>query len=224
MRIRLLLVAILFALACLPTQWYPESVRLVFSDWFGAQDYRARPDSLVTSKLASEVACPEDFQAWREAQTIAGVDIRASPTCVADNPSAVAAFVRGTNNVSQQVLLDSGLTPDAVEKGRDLDGDGDPDEIHIRLEVAELNGSSPDLNEPTTQYSIAPGIKPGFWVFVPKTFGMATENFESIKARSILRVPSPADRLGAARFMISGTFCSVTPPWVRSGSVRPVRS
>ena len=195
MRKKLLLIAILFALVCLPTQWYPESIRLVFSDWFGAQSYRARPESLATAQRVSEVACPEDFRAWREAQTIAGVDIRSSPTCVADNPSAVAAFVRGTNNVSQQVLLDSGLTPDAVEKGRDLDGDGDPDEIHIRLEVAELNGSSPDLNEPTTQYSIAPGIKPGFWVFVPKTFGMATENFESIKARSILRVPSPAIRV-----------------------------
>ena len=89
----------------------------------------------------------------------------------------------------------SGLTPDAVVKGRDLDGDGDPDEIHIRLEVAELNGGSPESQEPVTQYSIAPGIKPGFWVFVPKHFGMDTENFESVKARALLRLPSPAIRI-----------------------------
>jgi hypothetical protein len=107
----------------------------------------------------------------------------------------VAAFVRGTNNVSEQTLLNSGLTPDAVEKGRDLDGDGDPDEIHIRLEVIELNGGSPDVEAPTNQYSIAPGIQPGFWVFAPKMVGMATENFESPTARAMLRLPSPAIRV-----------------------------
>ncbi|MFT4609288.1 MAG: FtsP/CotA-like multicopper oxidase with cupredoxin domain, partial [Cellvibrionaceae bacterium] len=100
-----------------------------------------------------------------------------------------------TNNISHNVLMKSGLTPDAVEKGRDLDGDGDPDEIHIRLEVAELNGGSPELDEATTQHEIAPGIKPSFWVFTPKMFGMATENFESLKARPMLRLPSPAIRV-----------------------------
>jgi len=78
---------------------------------------------------------------------------------------------------------------------RDLDGDGDPDEIHIRLEVAELNGGSPEGNVPTARFAIAPGITPGFWVFVPKMFGMATENFESLKARSMLRLPSPSIRI-----------------------------
>lgn len=195
MRTRLLLASILFALLCFPPQWYPETLRLQFARWFGAEDYRAPPAAKKVAEITRESPCPEDLSGWREAQTIAGVDIRRSPTCVADNPSAVAAFVRGTNNVSQQVLMASGLTPDAVEKGRDLDGDGDPDEIHIRLEVAELNGGSPDLKIPATQFAIAPGIKPGFWVFVPKMFGMATENFASLKARSMLRLPSPVIRI-----------------------------
>ena len=195
MRTRLLLASMLFALLCFPPQWYPETLRLQFARWFGAEDYREPPAARKAAEVAAELPCPEDLSGWREAQTLAGVDIRRSPTCVADNPSAVAAFVKGTNNVSHQVLMDSGLTPDAVEKGRDLDGDGDPDEIHIRLEVAELNGASPDLREPTTQYAIAPGIQPGFWVFVPKMFGMATENFASLKARSLFRLPSPAIRI-----------------------------
>ncbi len=121
--------------------------------------------------------------------------MRRSPACIADNPHAVAAFVRGTNNVSQQTLLKSGLTPDAVEKGRDLDGDGDPDEIHIRLEVVELNGGSPELDAAIAQYSIAPGIQPGLWVFAPKMFGMATESFESLTAQAMLRLPSPVIRV-----------------------------
>ena len=113
----------------------------------------------------------------------------------ADNPYAVATFVKGSNNVSHSVLMNSGLTPDAIEKGEDLDGDGDPDQIHIRLEVAELNGASPEISEPVTQYQIAPGISPGLWVFAPKMFGMATENFESLNARPMLRLPSPVIRI-----------------------------
>lgn len=195
MRIPLFLAALLFALLCFPPQWYPETVRLQLAEWFGAQGYRPPPGAKRTTEEMGEMPCPEDLLGWRKAQTIAGVDIRRSPTCVADNPSAIAAFVRGTNKVPHHVLMASGLTPDAVEKGRDLDGDGDPDEIHIRLEVAELNGSSAEMKDPVTQYAIAPGIKPGFWVFAPKMFGMATENFESVNARSMLRLPSPAIRI-----------------------------
>ncbi|MFT5133749.1 MAG: hypothetical protein ACI9SC_002222 [Gammaproteobacteria bacterium] len=169
--------------------------RLQLSQWFGADAYRALPEGKDSRITENEDPCPEDLLGWREAQTIAGVNVRRSPNCVADNPNAVAAFVRGTNNVSDAVLLASGLTPDAVEKGRDLDGDGDPDEIHIRLEVAELNGASPESLVPSAQYAIAPGIKPGFWVFAPKMFGMATKNFESVEARSMLRLPSPAIRV-----------------------------
>ncbi len=191
-------IALVSALLCYPADWYPNSWRIVIAQWLGPAGYRPlppavviSPDAAATGAEAAEPACPPDPAAWREAKEIEGVAIRRSPNCVADDPFAVAAFVRGTNNVSQQTLLKSGLTPDAVVKGRDLDGDGDPDEIHIRLEVVELNGGSPEAQLPVTQYAIAPGITPGFWVFAPKTTGMATENFESNNARPILRLPSP---------------------------------
>lgn len=198
MRKWLLAALLLVALLCIPPQWYPRAWRAQWAQWFGgAGDYRAMPMSMPVSidPLEPETACPEDIAGWRAAQTIEGVAILPAETCIADDPYAVAAFVRGTNNVSPQTLAASGLTADAVEKGRDLDGDGDPDEIHIRLEVVELNGGSPELPEPATQYEIAPGIKPGFWVFAPKYAGMATENFESLRARAALRLPAPAIRV-----------------------------
>ena len=191
----LLLAAVVIALLCFPPQWYPNALQMQFAQWFGAGSYRPLPASRAALAEEPEIRCPEDLLGWRNAQTIEGVELRRSPACIADNPHAVAAFVRGTNNVSQQTLLESGLTPDAVEKGRDLDGDGDPDEIHIRLEVVELNGGSPELDAAIAQYSIAPGIQPGLWVFAPKMFGMATESFESLTAQAMLRLPSPAIRV-----------------------------
>lgn len=195
-------IAILSALLCYPADWYPNSWRLAVAQWLGPDGYRSlplaavdSPDAAATDTEEAEPPCPPDPARWREAKQIDGVMIRRSLNCVPDNPFAVAAFVRGTNNVSQQTLLKSGLAPDAVVKGRDLDGDGDPDEIHIRLEVVELNGGSPEAQVPVTQFAIAPGITPGFWVFAPKTTGMATENFESNNARAILRVPSPVIRI-----------------------------
>lgn len=191
----LVLIALIGALLLVPSQWLPKDVRLQLAGWLGTPEYRRLPGAPAVRGGEPEDFCPDDLLGWRAAQIIEGVEIRRSPTCVADNPYAVAAVVRGTNNVSQQTLLASGLTPDAVEKGADLDGDGDPDEIHIRLEVVELNGGSPELDQPTTQFAIAPGIRPGFWVFAPKLFGMATENFGSLKARAMLRMPSPAIRV-----------------------------
>ena len=187
--------AIVLGLISYPPQWYPMSLRVTLTQWFGAASFRPLPESVVTTKPDSDVFCPPDPSGWRSVQTIEGVEISESKPCVADNPYQVAAFVRGTNNVSQDTLLQSGLTADAVEKGRDLDGDGDPDEIHIRLEVAELNGASSITADPVTSYDIAPGIQPGLWVFAPKLVGMAVENFESRKARSALRLPSPALRV-----------------------------
>ncbi len=189
------LIAIVLALVAFPPQWYPLPVRIQLTAWFGASDYRPLPSSREMPAVDPEPFCPEDASGWRKAQTIEGVKVSASASCVADNPYAVAAFVKGTNNVNQQTLLASELTADAVEKGRDLDGDGDPDEIHIRLEVTELNGGSPVSPKPVTQYDIAPGIQPGLWVFAPKFVGMAVENFESQRARASLRLPSPAIRI-----------------------------
>jgi len=187
--------AIVVALISYPPQWYPHALRLQLTAWFGADTYRALPASASPVQVESETVCPEDVLGWRNAQQIAGIQIRESLNCIADDPNAVAAFVRGTNNVPQSVLMQSGLTQDAIVKGRDLDGDGDPDEIQIRLEVTELNGASPDTEKLTTQYAIAPGVKPGLWVFAPKMTGMATRDFESLQARMQLRLPSPAIRV-----------------------------
>ena len=195
-RALLLIVLVVVGIALVPWQWYPREWRVWYDDTFGASDYQ-KP-AATTPAVASEdmeEACPPDIKGWRKAQSIAGVDVASSPNCLADNPYAVAAFVKGTNNVGHMTLMNAKLSPDAVVKGRDLDGDGDPDEIHIRLEVFELNGGSPDLNEPVVQYSIAPGIKPGVWVFAPKSLGMSTENFESLVAQPGLRLPSPAIRV-----------------------------
>lgn len=192
---RLLIAAVVLGLLSYPPQWYPLSMRITLTQWFGAASFRPLPDSTVAAVPEPEIACPPDPSGWRDAVTVEGVEIRESRPCVADNPYAVAAFVKGTNNVSQATLMQSGLTADAVEKGRDLDGDGDPDEIHIRLEVAELNGASPVTPGRVTSFDIAPGIQPGLWVFAPKLVGMAVENFESRKARSALRLPSPALRV-----------------------------
>jgi hypothetical protein len=194
-RYRLWLVLLLFALLAFPPQWYPLPLRLQLSQWFGASDYRGLPAGRSPGEQQPEEFCPQENAAWRKAYDIEGVKVREARPCVADNPFAVAAFVRGTNNVSMDTLMQSGLTADAVEKGRDLDGDGDPDEIHIRLEVAELNGSSAESRAPVTRYALAPGITPGLWVFAPKLAGMATKNFESDWARTALRLPSPAIRV-----------------------------
>ncbi|MDH4109516.1 MAG: multicopper oxidase domain-containing protein [Gammaproteobacteria bacterium] len=187
--------ALLVALLAYPPQWYPYGLRLKLTAWFGAGSYRPLPASVDPGALEPEPFCPPDPSGWRNAQRIDGVEIGASEPCVPDNPYAVAAFVRGTNNVSADTLMRSGLTADAVEKGRDLDGDGDPDEIHIRLEVAELNGSSPVARGVVTTYDIAPGVRPGIWVFAPKFVGMAVENFDTQEARYSLRLPSPAIRI-----------------------------
>jgi len=191
----LLLVMILISIVAYPPSWYPQAFRIQLTKWFGAPSYRSLPDSRQADSVQAEVFCPPDLSGRRKQHQIEGVTISESGLCVADNPYAVAAFVKGTNNVSHNTLMRSGLTLDAIEKGRDLDGDGDPDEIHIRLEVAELNGVSTESNRPVTQYAIAPGVQPGSWVFAPKLQGMARENFESVNARADLRLPSPAIRV-----------------------------
>ena len=189
------LAAVLAVAVAYPPQWYPYAWRVQLSEWFGAAEYRGFPESRRASPDAPEPFCRGVPPDWLTVNSIEGVSVEAAVTCEADNPWLVAAAVRGTNRVGHRALHRSGLTGDAVVKGDDLDGDGDPDEIHIRLEVAELNGNSPESREPATQYAIAPGIKPGLWVFAPKLAGMARENFESPWARPGLRLPSPAIRV-----------------------------
>ncbi|MDE2387595.1 MAG: multicopper oxidase domain-containing protein [Betaproteobacteria bacterium] len=146
--------------------------------------------------LTAEPMCdPKISPAWREAQEIEGIKIAASPGCSPDNPAWVAAAVKGTNHISMETLMKTGLSPDAIIKTDDLDGDGDPDRIIIKLEIMELNGKSPDFPGLVPTFDIAPGIQPGAWVFAPKTSGMSTENFESVRANPLLRLPSPVIRV-----------------------------
>lgn len=145
---------------------------------------------------SKQMICPDTVpENWRESQVIEQVEISASALCEPDNPYEVAAFVRGTNNISMSTLMKTKLSADAVTKTNDRDGDGDPDEIHIRLEIVELNGLSADGQTLTTQYAIGPGIKPGFWVYAPKSRGMSTTNESSQQAHSLFRMPSPAIRV-----------------------------
>ncbi|HUL11890.1 MAG TPA: multicopper oxidase domain-containing protein [Methylococcaceae bacterium] len=132
---------------------------------------------------------------WRKAQVLEGVAIQESRVCDPDNPAEIAAFVKGTNNISMQTLMDTKLAADALTMTNDMDGDGDPDHIIIKLETMELNGHSPDFPGVVPTFDIAPGIQPGFWVFAPKTRDMSTTSFATVQANSLLRLPSPPIRV-----------------------------
>jgi hypothetical protein len=132
---------------------------------------------------------------WRKAQVVEGVTIQESRVCDPDNPAEIAAFVKGTNNISMQTLMDTKLAADALTMTNDMDGDGDPDHIIIKLEVMELNGHSPDFPGVVPTFDIAPGVQPGFWVFAPKTRDMSTKSFASAEANPLLRMPSPPIRV-----------------------------
>lgn len=141
--------------------------------------------------VCSDFTSPE----WRKEQEIDGVSIQASRLCNPDNPAEIAAFVKGTNNISMDTLMQTQLAADAITMSDDMDGDGDPDKIIIKLEVVELNGHSPDVKGPITTFDIAPGIKPTFWVYAPKTRDMSTLSLYESEANSLLRVPSPVIRV-----------------------------
>ena len=139
--------------------------------------------------------CSNEHPDWRPAQVIEGVSIEAAPACEPDNPYDIATSVKGTNNVSMGTLMQTNLAQDALIMTDDLDHDGDPDVIRIKLEVVELNGASPDGEFLINTYDIAPGIQPGLWVYAPKSRGMALKNFNSVVANPLLRAPSPVIRV-----------------------------
>lgn len=129
--------------------------------------------------------CEFPHPEWRAEQTVAGVHVQASEHCRPDNPAAVAAAVRGTDDVPDSVLARTGYAEDAVVKSTDRDGDGDPDVVNVTLEVAELNGGG-------LEHRIAPGVSPGMWVFAPKTTGMLDNGTQ---ASALVRAPSPPIRV-----------------------------
>ncbi|MEY3807993.1 MAG: hypothetical protein RI893_969 [Pseudomonadota bacterium] len=151
----------------------------------------AKVDIGPVEEVCSDFTSPK----WREEQVIDGVKIQASRLCNPDNPADIAAFVKGTNGVSMETLMATQLAADAITMSDDVDGDGDPDKIIIKLEIAELNGHSPDMKDPTTTFDIAPGIQPTFWVYAPKTRDMSTLSIYEPVANPLLRVPSPVIRV-----------------------------
>jgi multicopper oxidase len=153
------------------------------------------PSAKVEMGEVEEVCSDFTPKEWRQDQVIDGVQIQASKLCTPDNPAEIAAFVKGTNGISMETLMETQLAADAITKSDDMDGDGDPDKIVIKLEIVELNGHSPDSPELTTQFDIAPGIRPTFWVFAPKTRDMSTLSLYEPQANPLLRVPSPAIRV-----------------------------
>ncbi len=154
------------------------------------------PESTTVKLGAAEEVCSEFTDPkWRDAQVVDGVTIDESRLCNPDNPADVAAFVKGTNNISMATLMETQLAADAITATNDMDGDGDPDHYIIKLEIAELNGHSPDMREPTTTFDIAPGIQPTFWVYAPKTRDMSTLSLYEPIANPLLRAPSPVIRV-----------------------------
>jgi FtsP/CotA-like multicopper oxidase with cupredoxin domain len=154
------------------------------------------PKTIKVDKGTVETICSGAIDPeWRKAQTIDGVKIQESLRCTPDNPAQIVAEVKGTNNLSMETLMNTYYAADAIIKKNDIDGDGDPDHIIIKLEVAELNGHSPDFDGLVPTFDMAPGIQPGMWVFAPKSRGMATNSFVGTDANPLLRAPSPIIRV-----------------------------
>jgi len=153
------------------------------------------PKTVKVDNGGVETICGSNEPEWRKAQTIEGVTIQESLRCAPDNPAQIAAEVKGTNNISMETLMNTYYAADAIIKKNDIDGDGDPDFIIIKLEVAELNGHSPDFDGLVPTFDIAPAIQPGMWVFAPKSRGMATNSFVGTDANPLLRAPSPVIRV-----------------------------
>jgi FtsP/CotA-like multicopper oxidase with cupredoxin domain len=153
------------------------------------------PKSVEVDVGKIEAVCDNKNPEWRKSQKVEGIAIQESLRCNPDNPSDIAAQIKGTNNISMETLMRSGFATDAIIKKNDMDGDGDPDLIIIKLEVIELNGHSPDFDGLVPTFDIAPGVQPGMWVFAPKTRGMSTSSFAGIDANPLLRAPSPVIRV-----------------------------
>jgi manganese oxidase len=175
------------------TLWASVLLLLIHAVGFAATDLppSAKVDIGPVEAVCSNFISPEA----RKAQVIDGVKIQESVLCDPDAPEDIAAFVKGTNNVSMETLMATQLASDAITMSDDVDKDGDPDKIVIKLEVVEINGHSPDVKEPITTFDIAPGIQPTFWVFTPKTRDMSTRSLYEPIANPLLRAPSPVIRV-----------------------------
>jgi hypothetical protein len=89
-------------------------------------------------------------------------DIAAQPANPSSETGAAGLPPCSSERVTMCREVIPGAAPDAVVLGRDLDGDGDADEITIRLEVDEI------------QEQVYPGKFVTFWVFAPPGDGMVS--------------------------------------------------
>lgn len=87
--------------------------------------------------------------------------------------AALAYVIAAHPQAASAQPLPPGVAPQAISLGADLDGDGDPDEITINLEIVEI------------EEEVYPGKFVTFWVFAPEAEGMV----------SPARVPSPTIRV-----------------------------
>lgn len=136
----------------------------------------------------ADTLCEFPNPEWRSEQTIAGVEIQESQHCRPDNPHAVAASVKGTNSVPKETLMQTGFAGDALQKSSDRDGDGDPDVVEITVEIHGVN----EFEETDATHEIAPGVRPAFWTFAPKTRGMVSNGS---RADALIRMPSTPIRV-----------------------------
>ena len=60
---------VLLILLAWPPHWYPYALRVQLSQWFGATDYQPLPDTAKAESPLPEPFCPDENQAWREAQS-----------------------------------------------------------------------------------------------------------------------------------------------------------
>ena len=68
-------IVLLLAIFAYPPHWYPQPVRLKFTEWFGASEFRALPESIPAVASEPDLFCPPDPEGWRGPQSIEGLEI-----------------------------------------------------------------------------------------------------------------------------------------------------
>ena len=122
-------------------------------------------------RAAEQVQTPSDIQVL-PSTTMPSAAEDANMAMDMDAQTCPSERMAGMDDMSQG-MMGSSDPMDAVVLGKDLDGDNDPDEITICLQILEI-----------TQ-EIAPGIVEPFWVFAPDLGGMTP----------LARLPGPTLRV-----------------------------
>lgn len=83
---------------------------------FSASAVVGLPKTVEVDRGKVETVCNQNNPEWRKAQTIEGVSMQESLRCSPDNPYAIAAEVKGTNNLSMEALMNTHYALDAIIK------------------------------------------------------------------------------------------------------------